>query len=79
MQTNPTETAAQKTPALAGIEMDLMLQLVALVDYDLNLRIELDGPEGLVGVWSDDDVIGCGESVSEALSDAILTVRGWQF
>lgn len=59
-------------------EAELMQQLVDLVDYDLCPRIELDGPGGVVGIWSDDDIIGTGASTSEAIADAILTVRGWQ-
>jgi hypothetical protein len=39
--------------------------------------IDEDGPDGLVGVWVDDEIIGSGECTSEALEDAIHTARGW--
>jgi hypothetical protein len=35
------------------------------------------GPAGGFGVLVDDDVIGFGETESEALEDAIATARGW--
>ena len=52
----------------------LFADLYALTGSTATLQ---PGPGGGFGVLVDDDVIGAGETESEALEDAIATARGW--
>ncbi len=51
-----------------------------LLDFAPGAWLEETTDEGLpaFGVWLDDDIIGTGETASEAIADARATVRGWE-
>jgi hypothetical protein len=55
---------------------DLFETLYALTGSKAFLDLD---PEGMLwGVFVDDDIIGSGESETEALEDAIRTARAWK-
>lgn len=74
-------------PVVVSVADDLYEQLRSLVADPQNLQVvnDPDGPEPWAvflpvepGPASFQDIIGAGESRSEALADAIETVRTWQ-
>jgi hypothetical protein len=60
---------------------DLQRELARLLPRDLTW-VEWNEDVGMFGVIAifdgDEDIIGSGESESEAIEDAIRTVRGWE-
>ena len=62
---------------------DTMTTELTQLIHDLTgsvVRVERNPELGLYGVALDDepDIIGSGETESEALEDALATVRGWE-
>lgn len=73
MTTTPFDDNATET------ERDLYESLRALLPSTSTVFVELTEDEDLpqFGVWVDDDIIGSGDSPSEALEEAIATARKW--
>jgi hypothetical protein len=70
---------------VAEHERDLARQLLAMArEHTIGdvVSIDTQGPEPF-GIWlgvgdEDDDLIGTGETLSEAMADAIVTMRKWE-
>lgn len=71
-------TPTPRTSAL-DVSEGLLETLRSLLSSDARLSVveDTDAPMSWA-VWLDDEIIGAGEARSEALAEALATVRGWE-